>query len=139
MDFFATTETDKQYLFGEDKYWILIKRELTAGEERQLAHAGLRRASRPLNPDGSIGDSVGFDLDLDRAAFTKVALYLADWNIPGPNGKTVEIEKMAQKVDALRAMRPDVFTEIERVIDTYLTERSEEKKALSGLSAPSAS
>lgn len=131
MEFFATTETDQVYLFGGTEYWIAIKKGLTAGEERQLQGAALRRISRPTNADGTIGDSVGFDLDLDRAAFTKVAVYLSDWNITGRDGKTVEIKSMARKVDALRDLNPDVFTAIEKAIDDYVLARLQEKKAQS--------
>ena len=129
MEFFGSSETDTVYPFpGDETHWILVKRGLTAGESRQIAHSGLKTASRPLNEDGSFGDSVGFDLDLDRAAFVKVALYLADWNIPGPNGKTVDIEKNPAKMSALRNLTPDVFTAIEKAIDTYVLARLEEKK-----------
>src|SRR3990167_3928981 len=102
MEFFVSAETDKVPLFDGTDYWVELKRELNAGEDRQIAHAALRRATRSVNKDGDLSDELQFDLDLDYAAFTKVALYLADWNLPGPDGKTIDIKRSRKdKVDAL--------------------------------------
>lgn len=143
MEFFAASGVDRRYLFGGSDYWIDIKQELTAGEARKLAHSGVRRLSRPVLADESVGE-LGMELDLEAAAFTKVALYLVDWNLSGPDGKTVTIAGLGrEKWDALRNLKPDVFAEIERAIDEEVQARADAKKPTApgptGSGAPSQS
>jgi hypothetical protein len=132
MQFLASTETDKLHPFdGNTDIWIDIKRELTAGEERQITGAAFRRASRPVTEDG--GETrMSFDLDYGLAGFMKVAIYLDDWNLTGLDGKPLDISTSGKKIDALKNLRPDVFAAIESAIDTAVAARHEEKKLQSG-------
>ncbi|MCR4375676.1 MAG: hypothetical protein NUW22_12585 [Acidobacteria bacterium] len=141
MEFFAGTETDTLYPFGGDQYWIAVKRELTAGEDRALAHAAIGRGTREVGPDGQPTNEVGFALDLDKAAFKKVALYLHEWNLTDRQKRVVDIGTEAKKVAALRNLKPPQFRAIEVAIDAYVLERLIEKKVPSGSdgsTAPSA-
>lgn len=142
MDFFAGNETDTLYPFGGTDYWITVKRELTAGEDRAVTHSALRKGSREII-DGKMNENeVGFEIDLDNAAFRKVATWLHDWNLCGPDKKTVDISSDAKKVSALRGLKPEKFTLIEKAIDAYVEARVVEKKVLpgpSGSSGPSVS
>ncbi len=130
MDFFASTDTDTLHPFPEQPdVWITVKRELTAGEDRQLAYSALVRTTRPIEADGTMANALGFSMDVDKAAFVKVSLYLVDWNLPGADGKTVEIlSSSAAKVTALRNLKPAIFRAIEVAIDAYVTARLAQKK-----------
>lgn len=130
MEFFASIEVERLYPFGDQEFWIEVKRDLTAGEEKQITGAAFRRASRSAE-DGE-SSRLAFDLDYGLAAFTKVAAYLKDWNLPGPDGKTVDIASSRTKADALRNLKPAVFAAIEQAIDTFVLARREEKKVPAG-------
>lgn len=130
MEFFASTETETLTPFADaPDRWITVKRELTAGEDRQLAYSALVRTTRPIEVDGSMANALGFSMDIDKAAFVKVGLYLVDWNLPGADGKTIEIAASpAAKFTALRNLKPDVFRAIEVAIDTYVDQLVAQKK-----------
>jgi len=131
VEFFVTTDTTKLYPFGDGDHWIEVKQRLTAGEERRIAttmFSGARQ--RGANEDRE----VSFDIDLDSAAFVKVAVYLVEWNVPGPNGRPLPLNTMREKFDALRAMDPDAYRMIEKAIDAHVATQEEEKKARNGSS-----
>jgi len=129
MEFFATTEADKVPLFPKDteakgKYWVLVKRTLTAGEEQDLIGSALK-------PELKMGDgssSVGVELDFAAAAFLKVGLYLVDWNVPAGNGKVPVIDTLPKRLDALKALTMPAYKEIERAIDAHVEELARPKK-----------
>lgn len=132
MEFFAGTETDTIYPFDNREYWVSVKRELTAGEDRAIAHAALRKGTREVAQDGVVSGEVGFVIDLDRAAFTKVALWMHDWNIPDASKKPVDVSSEQKKFHALRALKPEVFRQIEVALDAYVAEKEAEKKVPAG-------
>ena len=64
-------------------------------------------------------------------------LYLLDWNVPDKAGKTVDITVSPKaKMDALKALKPAAFREIERVIDAHAL--SVEKNGPGGVPTPTA-
>lgn len=133
MDFFASTETDSLNPFPDaPDVWITVKRELTAGEDRQLAYSALVRTTRPIEADGSMANALGFSMDIDKAAFVKVGLYLVDWNLPGTDGKTLPIiTSPAAKFSALRNLKPAIFRAIEVAIDMHVDALVAQKKTVS--------
>ncbi len=133
-ELFVSTESDQIPLFDDGVYWIAVKRQLNAGEAKQLQMGALRRVS----PTGQNTDtpSVTYDLDVDLAAFQKVLVYLLDWNLVGPDGKTKAIDTPKEKREAVRALHPAVFAEIERAVDAHV--QAQEKKAPNGSPAPAA-
>ena len=125
MEFFATVATEKVPIFGGDSgFWIEVKKELSAGDSKRLALAALKGVRKSASDDEG---SQAFDLDLEVAAFNKVALYLVDWNVSDANGKSVEIDTPKKKLDALKNLKPSVLAEIEKAIDLFLA--GQEKKA----------
>lgn len=122
--FFANDDVDKLEPFEDKTYWITVRQELTAGQDRAIKHAALRKSSREINDDGTLSSNeIGFTLDLDSAAFMKVAMWLVDWNVPGPDGRTRDISTMAKKTQELKALTPVAFTAIETAIDEHVKNR----------------
>lgn len=125
--FFVEPDTVRLPLYDDGAHWIDVKQQLNAGEARRLVQGAFSRVSQT----GTLEDpSMAFDLNLEAAAFNKVALYLVDWNVPDRHGKTVEIATPKAKTDALKALHPAAFAEIERVIDEHALRQ--EKKQMTG-------
>lgn len=118
-ELFITPDTTQLPLFDDGQYWIVVKRQLTAGESKQLYAAGIRRMS-----SGTDGQGVpGYEVDLASAAFEKVALYLLDWNLT----EHAKIDTPKAMRDTLKALTPEVFNEIERAISVHVLAQQEKK------------
>lgn len=126
---FVTPEAMTVPLWDDGVYWVSVKRQLNAGEARQLSVGAFSRMNRTGTLDAP---GVSFDIDPDAGTFAKVLIYLLDWNLSDPSGKTVPIDSPKAKRDALKALHPDVFAEIERAIDAHVDARAQEKKLLTG-------
>lgn len=121
-------------LFDDGAYWILVKKQLNAGEARQLAMGSFSR----VTPSGTSEEpSMAFDLNLEAGAFQKILIYLLDWNLTDASGKTVVIDTPKAKRDAVRVLHPDVFAELERVIDAHVEAEAQLKKTKAGSPTPS--
>jgi len=118
-------------LFDDGEYWIRVKKQLNAGEHRQLAQGAFTRVSQTGSPESP---SIAFDLNVEAGAFGKILLYLLDWNLADATGKTVSIDTPKAKHDAVRALDEEMYREIERVIDIHVEAIAQEKKAPRGLS-----
>ena len=120
-------------LFDDGALWIKVKKQLNAGEMRQLAQSAFSRVSPAGTPEAP---TVAFELNLESGAFAKMLLYLEDWNLTDASGKTVAIDTPKAKRDAVKALDQDVAQEIERVIDVHVEAVSQEKKQKTGPPAP---
>jgi len=129
----VTPEVVKLPLFDDGECWITVRQQLTAGEEKMMATGALKRMSP--SGAGTTDFSVSYDVDFEAAAFNKIAVHLLDWNVPDPDGKVIIIDTPKKMNASLRVLHPDVFKEIERVIDEHV-EAQQEKKATSGSSGP---
>jgi hypothetical protein len=127
----VTPAVVKLPLFDDGECWITVRQQLTAGEEKLMATGALKRMSP--SGAGTTDFTVSYDVDFEAAAFNKIAVHLLDWNVPDPDGKVIFIDTPKKKNAALRVLHPDVFKEIERVIDEHV-EAQEEKKVTSGSS-----
>ena len=126
---FVAPETVTLPLFDDGQYWVKVKKQLNAGESRQLAQGAFTRVSQSGTKEDP---SVAFDLNIEAGAFGKILIYLEDWNLTDASGKTVSIDTPKSKRDALRALDPEMFEEIERVIDAHAEEIAYQKKARPG-------
>lgn len=131
---FVVPEVVTVPLFDDGTYWIRVKKQLNAGEARQLAHGAFSRVSNTGTPDDPL---MAFDLNLEAGAFAKVLLYLVDWNLADADGKTVTIDTPKTKRDAVRALDPAVYAEVERAIDAHVEAVAQEKKQQIGSLTPS--
>jgi hypothetical protein len=80
--FFASEETETLDL--GDGFWVELKKELDYGEESELEGAAIKAG---LNGDGT--PKLEFSLKQQRNLL--LGLYITDWNLPGPNGKPVQL------------------------------------------------
>lgn len=88
-----------------DGYWIDVKKELNAGEERRIftnivktMHAGEKA-----------------ELDPDKVGKTQMLAYIVDWNFTGEDGKTVPFSEAA-----LDNLDQPSYAEISAAIDTHV-------------------
>jgi len=133
---FVSPETVRiQLADGPDgsKNWIEIKKDLTAGEEKRYRSSGLRRMTARTGTDGS-----DIDIDWQTMAFARVEAYLLDWSARDAKDKPIMIASDKQKRDALEALDPVDFEEIDAAIQNHMTARAEEKKATTGSPTPTA-
>ncbi len=124
---FAPTTVTKLYLDDDQKVWIDVRDELGIAEERALAEGSLRGISRASLLDGGSQKDQLVEIDLWAGAVRKILVYLVDWNVPDANGKTIEIKTEAQKLDAIKALRPEFYRAIEARIDAHVAEQRQKK------------
>jgi hypothetical protein len=118
-----------------DGDWLLVKRRLNAGEQRQI----LKRGMKVIN--GSM------EIDTLEGAIAKITTYLLDWSLTDPAGAVIPIRDQSGAVveSALDSLDPDSYGEILKAIEAHETamraERDALKKILTGppARAPSSS
>jgi len=126
MSRFVIPETIKLEISQGD--WLLVKRRLTAGEER---HA----FARILKPT-TIGEKLA--LDLERTGLQKIVAYLLDWSLEDHQGRIVAVrDQPADVVErAILDLEPSSFQEIHAAIVAHETAQAvaleAEKKARDG-------
>jgi hypothetical protein len=126
-------ETIKLSLSDGD--WLLVKRRLNAGEQRQI----LKRGMKVVN--GSM------EIDPLAGGVAKITTYLLDWSLTDPAGKVIAIRDQPAAVieAALDSLDPDSYGEILKAIETHETamkvEREAQKKIPTGppVTAPNSS
>lgn len=133
-EWFVAPEEVKLPLFDDGQCWIIVRKQLTAGEEKKMSTGALKR----MSPTGAGTDAftMSYDIDFEAAAFNKIVVYLLDWNVPDNNGKAKAIDTPKSMAAALRALHPEVFKEIERVIDAHVEAQQQEKKVKTGSVGP---
>jgi hypothetical protein len=106
---FVRPETEKLDLTGGD--WLLVKRRLTAGEQR---HAFARIVKRM-----SVGERT--ELDPEAMGLNKITAYLLDWSLLDAAGERVVIRDQSASVveTMLLALDPDSFREIYEAIAAH--------------------
>lgn len=108
--------------------WLLVKRRLTAGEQR---HAFARIVKRM-----NVGERM--ELDPEATGLAKMVVYLLDWNLRDDEGAIVPIRDQPEAVveAALLGLDPESFREIHDAIqaheDRQLAALAEEKKRRAG-------
>jgi hypothetical protein len=110
--------------------WLLVKKHLTAGEQRSIFTGMLRE-------DGEA-------IDRSKIGLSKVAGYLLDWSVTDSDDKPVVI--FGQSTDvieaALNALDIDSFTEIMEAVEAHIAAmekvRAQEKKGPDGANGSSA-
>jgi hypothetical protein len=122
---FVRPETEKLDISGGD--WLLVKRRLTAGEQR---HAFSRIVKRM-----SVGEKT--ELDPEGMGLSKITAYLLDWSLRDDAGVVVIRDQSTAVVEAaLLGLDPDSFREIYEAIsaheDRQLAALEEEKKTRDG-------
>lgn len=119
-NFFATEDTVTVYLDDEQRYWVELKRELDYSEEGELQGASIQAG---LNADGT--PKLEFSLRAMRNL--RLALYVADWNLTGGNGKVIPLpSKLDQRAELLGHLAPKWGETLARKIDELRGENGDQ-------------
>jgi len=99
-----------------DGDWVLIRTELTYGQQRRLAHSGLTGIDRAA--------AEGEQLKVDLAAFDieRLVTWLLDWSFVDADGERVVVSR-----EAIEALHPDTAQEIDAALDAYLEGQAAKK------------
>jgi uncharacterized protein YecA (UPF0149 family) len=114
-----------------DGDWVEIKRQLTAEEEKFLQTAGLRHMSNVR--EGAAADAQ-IAVDWKAYGLARVNTYLTDWSFQDDRGKQVPVT-----VDAIAALDPDTYDEIETVITKHRERLEAEKNVKRATETPTGS
>ncbi len=113
--------------------WLLVKKHLTAGEQRRIFSRMYR----------SLGTGI-VEVDPLQTGLSKMVEYLLDWSITDGEGRPIVIRDQPVEVvvAALEAIDPEDFQEFLTAIDTHdaamAEARAQEKKLRNGAPASSA-
>jgi len=130
---YRKTEEHRIDLTGGD--WLLVRKHLTAGEERD-AQARVIRAS-------SFKAGERPELDLEHIGIAQAVAYLIDWSITDADDKRIDIrdQPYAFVFAALRNQTPESLREILEAVQAHdaamAAERDHQKKLPAGGSVPS--
>lgn len=100
-----------------DGDWVLVRAELSYGQQRRLAGAGLTG----IDASATAGERLKVDLaayDLER-----LATWVIDWSLRDGDGDRVTVSR-----EAIEALHPDTAGEINAALDKHV-EALEAKKA----------
>jgi hypothetical protein len=113
-----------------DGDWVLVHAELSYGQQRRLANAGLSGVPAALAAEG-----VGERLTVDWAAFEleKLATWLMDWSFRDDDGAPVYVSR-----EAIEALHPDTAAEITAALDAHIAAQQEKKAPPDGSPKPAA-
>lgn len=102
-----------------DGDWVLIRRELSYGQQRRLTFAGLTGVPSALAEQGQ-----GQRLSMDMATYhvERLATWVVDWSFVDGDGRPVLVSR-----EAIEALHPDTAAEVDAALDAYL-EAQEAKK-----------
>lgn len=118
----------KQYTLKNGKDWIVVKKELSVGEDRRYRTRGMRGMSGMAAADEKKGveRDIKIDIEWDVLSIARVEAYLVDWS-----------EKRAVTREAIEALAKEDFEEIDQIIQDHIKAMDEEKKALTSSSTSS--
>ena len=128
----AVTKTERRPRFASgaavklplsDGDWVLVHAELTYGQQRRLATAGITGVPSALSERGE-----GRDLSVDYAAFEieRLVTWVMDWSFRDADGDHVLVSR-----ETIEALDPDTAAEIHTALDAHV-EALEAKKAAPG-------
>lgn len=109
--------------------WIEVKTELTTGEARKVARAGI--GAYKLKPGEPVVEA---NIDFDKAETTRILTWCTDWSFVDFKEKPLELT-----LENLNNLDEEAWNAIIAALDEHSNERAEEKKAKSGSSGVSRS
>jgi hypothetical protein len=95
-----------------DGDWVLVHAELTYGQQRRLAAAGLSGV-----PDALAAQGQGEALSLDLAGYDleRLVTWVMDWSFTDADGDHVLVSR-----EAIEALHPDAAAEINAALDRHI-------------------
>ena len=115
---FVTPNVDRIELTDDDgQFWIDVKHELTIGEVKSIQLSPLKALQA-----GDGETPMKYDIDLDRAVFNKILVWLADWSFVDAKGN-----KIKPTAAALRSLSEKTYGLIEQTVDDHAADQVKEK------------
>jgi hypothetical protein len=108
-------------------FTIKIKKFLNVGESRNVQTAGWRGVKQA----GGNTNDTEISIDWKGMTFARVAEYLLDWSLEDEKG-----QRMPPSISTLQSLHEDLYELIEKAITDHVAEIEQEKKARTGLTAP---
>lgn len=96
--------------------WLLVKKYLTAGEQRTMFARMLREETDRINPI--------------KVGVSRIQAYLLDWSFEDADGKPLNIRDQPENVlaSALDVIDAEAFVEVLQVIDAHITAMTEQRE-----------
>jgi len=122
MSRFVRPDTVRLPISNND--WLLVKKQLTAGEQRQV----FARLMKPFHPGANAAASL--EVDPLQASLSTVLGYLVDWSLTDEDGRVVEIKgkRLEDVIAVLDALDMDSFTEIQQAIQAHEAREAEARR-----------
>lgn len=113
-----------------DGDWVAVHAELTYGQQRRLAAAGLSGVPTALAEQGQ-----GEALSIDLAAYDieRLCAWVMDWSFRDGDGDRVVVSR-----EAIESLHPDTAAEIQRALDAHVEALEAKKAPAGGGNAPAA-
>lgn len=123
---FVEAATDRIPLSDGD--WIEVKRDLNTGDQKKLEAAGLKPPTR-VGGVGGVGGEIITPIDWEIYEIHRAAVFLTDWSFRGLDDKPFPLNNRDGQVsiDALKALDPETFDEINKAIFAHVIKRAAEK------------
>lgn len=95
-----------------DGDWVLVRAELTYGQQRRLAMAGVRGV-----PPGVAEETGEPRLSVDWAVFEieRLVVWVMDWSLRDADGDHVQVSR-----EAIEALHPDTAAEIDAALTAHV-------------------
>lgn len=108
--------------------WIEVKKQLTVGERKRIDGAGIVAVQDEKG-------GVQMRVDWAETSFTRTLTYVTAWSFRDAGGNPVAFTR-----EAVEALHPESYAEIEKAIDKHVQEIAQAKKQTTvGAEQPSAS
>jgi hypothetical protein len=130
FEFFASDETTTLYL--SPQHWVRIKNELDYGAQNELDNASVTgfsvQQARQAQAAGE--QETLIHTNLGRQRLLKIALYVDDWNLPGPDGKTMRWpHRIDERIAVVKTMKARLASAILAEVDRLIALANETREA----------
>jgi len=95
-----------------DGDWVAVRKELTYGQQRRLAAAGLSGVPTAL---AERGEGEKLTIDLAQYDIERLCTWVIDWSFTGADGEPVYVSR-----EAIEALHPDTAAEIQAALDRHV-------------------
>ena len=92
-----------------DGDWVLVRQELTYGQQRRLAASGL------TGIDPAVTEGQRLQVDLAAYDIERLVLWVLDWSFRDADGDQVVVSR-----EAIEALHPDTARELNEALDRHI-------------------
>jgi len=110
--------------------WVLVHAELTYGQQRRLASAGLTGVPAALAEQGQ---GQGLTVDLAAYDIERLCMWVMDWSFTDGDGSHIVVSR-----ERIEALHPATAAEIQKALDAHVEASEGKGGSPTGGSAPAA-